>query len=292
MSEGSALWPQGFLLVVAGVFGLVVGSFLNVVIHRLPRDESLVHPGSHCPRCGRAVRPWENVPVLSYLLLRGRCAGCRGSISWRYPAVELATALLFVGVAWRHGPGVQLTLWCAFAAALFTAAVIDFELRIVRAAQTLGGLGEGLLAVPLVSWLDGLPWWPVLAESLLGAVTGGGSLWIIGFLHARLSATLGRRFEHWPEDDYPRPTEADYWLWFPGMGLGDVKLLAMIGVFLGPAGVLETLCIASLAGLVLGMVLATLARSFSQPFGFGPALALGAICVLMSPVRLAAWLMP
>ena len=98
---------------LAFMVGAVVGSFLNVVIHRLPRDESLVSPGSHCPGCGRAVRPWENVPLLSYLWLRGRCAGCGVRIPLRYPAVECATGLLFAAIVWRHGLGPMTPLWLA-----------------------------------------------------------------------------------------------------------------------------------------------------------------------------------
>ena len=119
----------------------------------------------------------------------------------------------------------------------------------------------------------------------MGALLGGGLLWSVAFLHARVSVALGRSFEHWPGEgaEVPKPSSADYWLWFPGMGLGDVKLLAMIGAFLGPWGVLETIVTASLLGLGLGLVYAAVTRKLNAPFGFGPAIAAGALLALLFP---------
>jgi leader peptidase (prepilin peptidase)/N-methyltransferase len=269
----------------AGVFGLVVGSFLNVVVHRLPRGESIVRPGSHCPRCGRSILPWENVPVLSYLWLRGRCRGCGGRISLRYPAIELLTGGLFLAIVLRFGVSIMTPVWLAFAAALVAAAVIDFDHRIIPDEISLGGLLLALVCVPLARSTAAMSLADALLHSAAGALLGGGVLWVVGFVHARVAVAAGRRFEHWPGEDEapPGPGSLDYWVWFPGIGFGDVKLLAMIGAVLGPFGVLETLLAASLVGLVFGLAWAAVTRSWAAPFGFGPALASGALFVMLFP---------
>jgi leader peptidase (prepilin peptidase)/N-methyltransferase len=272
-------------LAFAFALGLVLGSFLNVVAHRLPRGESVVRPGSRCPACARSIRPWENVPVLSWLLLRGRCRGCSGRISWRYPLVELSTGLLFLLVAARYGASPFTPLWMLFAAALLAAALIDFEHQIIPDEVSLGGLLAGLLLVPLLRWEGGAQLGAACLASAGGALLGGGMLWLVGFLHARVSVAMGRSFDHWPGvgEELPRLGSVDYWTWFPGMGFGDVKLLAMIGAFLGPLGVVTTVLAASLLGLLFGLGWALATRSWDSPFGFGPALAGGALVALLTP---------
>jgi len=283
-----ATLPAGWLAAYAGVLGLIVGSFLNVVIHRLPRGESIVRPGSHCPGCKRPIRVWENIPVLSYLWLRGRCRGCGARISLRYPAIELLTGGLFAAIALRYGAVPMTPLWLAFAAALVVAAAIDFDHHIIPDEISLGGLVLAVVCVPLVRFLAGTELGEALAWSAGGALLGGGVLWIVGFTHARIAVASGRRFEHWPGagGEPPRPTSLDYWVWFPGVGFGDVKLLAMIGAVLGPVGVLETIVVASCAGLLLGLAWAAVQRRWNAPFGFGPALAAGALFVTLVPYRL------
>jgi leader peptidase (prepilin peptidase)/N-methyltransferase len=273
------------LLTLAFALGATVGSFLNVVIERLPRRESLVRPGSRCPGCGHAVKPWDNVPVLSWLWLRGRCRACRARISPRYPAIELLTGLLFAAVVLRYGVVPMTLVWWLFAAALVAAAAIDFEHREIPDEISLGGLALGLLGAPLARTLAGRPFGAALLDSLAGALLGGGLFWLVGFAHARLSRALGRTFEHWPGEGKvaPTPGQLDYWIWFPGVGFGDVKLLAMIGAVQGVAGVLETLIAASLAGLVLGLAWAVATRRWRAPFGFAPALAVGALAVALVP---------
>lgn len=273
------------LVALAALLGLVLGSFLNVVVHRLPRGESLLRPGSRCPDCARPIRPWENVPLLSWLLLRGRCRGCGGRISWRYPALELGTALLFVLVALRYGASPFTPLWMLFAAALLAAALIDFEHHIIPDEISLGGLVAGLLLVPPLRWSGGAELGQACLASAGGALLGGGMLWLVGFLHARASVALGRSFEHWPGagEELPRPRSLDYWTWFPGMGFGDVKLMAMIGAFLGPLGVVATVLAASLLGLLFGLCWVAVTRRWDSPFGFGPALAGGALVTLLLP---------
>jgi leader peptidase (prepilin peptidase) / N-methyltransferase len=270
---------------IAFAFGLVIGSFLNVVVYRLPRGESIVWPGSRCPACSRAIRPFENIPLISYLLLGGRCRGCAAPISLRYPALELLTAVLFAVIALETGPRVDTALWCAFAAMLVAAAAIDAEHRIIPDELSVGGLAAGLVLVPIMEALHGEPYLSALLRSFWGALLGGGLLWSVGFTHARLSGALGRTFEHWPGDGaaYPVPGSLDYWTWFPGLGFGDVKLLAMIGAFVGPGGVVETLLAASIAGLALGLASALVTRRWDSPFGFGPALAVGALLVILVP---------
>ena len=286
----ASLLSPGALVGVAFAFGLVVGSFLNVVIHRLPRGESIVRPGSRCPGCGHPIAAWENVPVLSYLWLRGRCRGCGAAISPRYPLVELLTGGVFALLIAVQGVSWMTPLWLVFAAALIAVAAIDFDHRLIPDEISLGGLAVGLIAVPALRSLEGAPYFGALFESGLGALLGGGLLWTVGFAHARISTALGRSFDHWPGEgeELPRPSDLDYWVWFPGLGFGDVKLLAMIGAFVGPLGVVETILAAALAGLALGLGWVALERNWSSPFGFAPAIAIGAIGVLISPVHLLA----
>jgi len=276
--------PRVFVA-LAAVVGLLIGSFLNVVIYRLPAGESVVFPPSHCPSCDTRIRAWDNIPVLSYLLLRGRCRSCAASISIRYPAVEAFTGLLFAAIAWHFGPGLEALLFAAFGAALVVAALVDFDHQIIPDEISLGGLVLGLILAPAVRYASGVPLAQAVTWSLVGALLGGGLLWSVAFFHARLATAMGREFEHWPGEgeELPRPSSLDYWVWFPGMGFGDIKLLAMIGAVLGPWGVLQTIVAASLVGLAMGLGWALVTRSFDQPFGFAPAIAAGAIVALLVP---------
>ena len=214
-------------LVMVGALGLVVGSFLNVVIHRVPRGESIVHPRSRCPGCGGAIAAFDNVPVFSWLLLRGRCRSCRAPISARYPLVELATGVVFVAIAIGQGASAPTILWWGFASALIAAAGIDFDERWIPDSISLGGIAAGLALMPLARWLAAEDYASALRSALAGAALGGGLLWIVGFAHARVSQALGREFEHWPGEGeaLPKFASLDYWTWFPGLGFGDVKLM-------------------------------------------------------------------
>jgi leader peptidase (prepilin peptidase)/N-methyltransferase len=268
-------------LLFAFAVGLAVGSFLNVVIHRLPRGESIVRPGSRCPSCRTPIAAFHNVPLLSYLWLRGRCRDCSARISPRYPAIEALSGLSYAALFAVHGLTPVTLLWWAFAAALIVAAFVDFDEGFIPDEVSLGGLGLGLVLLPLLRALAGEPYAWALSESALGALLGAGSLWIVGFAHARLSVALGRTFPHWPGEGEapPRPGSLDYWLWFPGLGLGDVKLLGMVGAFLGPTGAVQTILLASLLGLPLGLALTRGMRGLAAPFGFGPAIAAAALVV-------------
>jgi leader peptidase (prepilin peptidase)/N-methyltransferase len=226
----------------AGVLGAIVGSFLNVVAYRLPRRGSLVRPASHCPSCKAPVRPYDNVPILSYVLLRGRCRNCGAKISGRYPLVEAATAGLCVGAVLAHSSAAGLALSVALILVLVPAAVIDFEHRIIPNRLNAAG---ALIALGLGLGLDaaGEP------ERLLAAACAGGFL---------LVAALAYR---------------------GGMGMGDVKLAAVMGLFLGRA-VAAAMLIALLAGVLVGAVIiarkgARAGRKTAVPFG--PFLALGGL---------------
>ncbi len=291
MIELSSL-PISFVVTAASVFGLAIGSFLNVVIYRLPRGESLSIPASHCPGCQVPLAPWDNIPVLSFLILRGHCRRCRIAISPRYPAIELLTAVTFGAIAWQYGPIAMMPVFCVFGAALIAASTIDIDHRIIPDEISVGGLALALVVVPAVRALSGEPLARELSFSVAGALLGGGSLWVLGFAHARISTWSGRTFAHWPGpgEELPKPSSLDYWLWFPGMGFGDVKLLAMIGAVLGPLGVFEALLAASLAGLALGLSWAAATRSWKAPFGFGPAIAAGAMLVVLTPDGWLPWL--
>ena len=241
-----------------------------MVIHRLPRGTSLSHPGS-------TVRPalprWrvDNGPVLAWLWFRGRCRGCATPISWRYPAVELGTGLLFAAIAWRYGWQPMTPLWCAFGAALLAGAVIDFDHQIIPDEISLGGLVLALLLVPLARVASGDDWPGAIGFSAGGAALGGGVFWVVGFAHARISTALGRRFEHWPGEGEPLPTPGtrDYWMWFPGVGFGDVKLLAMMAPWSARSASADDLA-ASLTGLVLGSPGRVALRRLGAPSASGP----------------------
>jgi leader peptidase (prepilin peptidase) / N-methyltransferase len=229
----------------AGLFGAMIGSFLNVVVYRLPRRESLVRPGSHCPSCGAGVRPYDNVPVLSWLLLRGHCRNCSSAISPRYPLVEALTALLCVGAVLTDAGAATITLNVAFILLLVPIALIDVEHRIIpNRLTTLGAI----LALALGTALDpsGEP-----ARLIAGAAAGG----------ALLLAALA----------YPG-----------GMGMGDVKLAGVMGLFLGSA-VAPAMLIALFAGAIFGAFV--IARKGAQAgrktaIPFGPFLALGSVAAV------------
>jgi leader peptidase (prepilin peptidase)/N-methyltransferase len=279
-----AFAPGG--LAVVGLLGAIVGSFLNVVIHRVPRGESIVRPRSRCPSCRTAIASFDNVPVLSWLLLRGRCRHCRAPISARYPLIEALTGAAFVAIAVTHGASALTVLWWIFAAGLIAAAGIDFDERWIPDSISLGGLALGLAGVPAAQALAGVPYTSALAESAAGAALGGGALWLVGFLHARVSQALGREFEHWPGEGNPLPKfpSADYFTWFPGLGFGDVKLMAAVGAFLGPIGVAQSILLAALLGVGVGLAALGVRRDATTPFGFVPAIAAAALLVAALPL--------
>jgi len=243
--------------VLAALFGLLIGSFLNVCIHRLPKDESIVWPASHCTSCSRALAWYENIPVFSYLALRGRCRTCRARISLQYPIVELATAGIVVGALAWYGLTPLFAVRAAFACAMLVLFAIDLQHQILPNEITVPGIVLGLTASVFLE-----PGW---RSALVGAVAGGGVLWLVGWVYERV-----RRQE--------------------GLGFGDVKMLAMIGAFLGWPLMLLTLVLASFAGSAVGLGLIAARRGgMGSKLPFGSFLAVGAIVAALAGPDLVAW---
>jgi leader peptidase (prepilin peptidase)/N-methyltransferase len=244
----------GVAAALAAVFGTIIGSFLNVVAYRLPRKESLSHPPSRCPNCGAPVKPYDNVPVLSWLLLRGRCRNCRERIAWRYPLVEAGTGVLCALVVLAEGADRSVWLGLAFVLLLVPITLIDLDFRLIPNTLTLAGAVVAIALVLLTRPDD-------LVEHLIAAAAAGGFL---------LVAAIA----------YPA-----------GMGMGDVKLAGVMGLFLGRA-----VGPAMFAAMILGTVVGALviARKGSKEgrktaIPFGPYLALGGLIGLFAGEPVVEW---
>lgn len=287
--EGLLGLPLWMMCALVAVFGAIIGSFLNVVIHRLPREESIVFPNSRCPSCAALISPFDNIPLISYVILRGRCRKCRAPISWRYPAVELLTALLYAGVflidvLLRGGLTLAIPFDLIFVSALVALVFIDAEHMLLPNAITYPGIVFAVIARLTLPYLvgiyafDDLPslasgtfsTWPVWAVSLLGAalgaLVGGGSLWLIGWLWERL-----------------RGVEA--------MGLGDVKMMFMVGAYLGWRLTILTIFLGVFSGAVtgIGVMMKRRARDMQMQLPFGIFLGIGAIVSLLVGSRIITW---
>lgn len=239
--------------IVVGVLGAMIGSFLNVCIHRMPRDESIVLPGSHCTSCGKAVAWYDNIPILSWFILRGRCRHCGAAFSFRYPGIEALTAAMFVLLYLKFGLGTRLAIYALFASALIVITFVDLDFRIIPDEISIGGIPVGFALAfvnPDLTWMD----------SLTGIAVGGGFLLALGIGY---HAVTGRT----------------------GMGGGDIKLLAAIGAFLGWKSVLAVILISSVLGAVVGIAAMIVTRSDSKlALPFGPFLAGAAVlCVFFGP---------
>ncbi|HON62511.1 MAG: prepilin peptidase [Bacteriovoracaceae bacterium] len=239
------------------VIGLFIGSFLNVCIHRIPREESIVFPSSRCPKCREKIRPWDNIPVLSYLFLRGRCRHCKEKISPRYPLVETLSALIALAMLYRFGLTAAFFIYYAWACVLLVITFIDIDYQIIPDSLSIGGIVVGLALV----------WWlPVsYPEALIGLGVGAGLLIVVIYGYYFLTGKQG-------------------------MGGGDVKLLGMIGVFTGWEGVLFTIFMGSLLGSLVGIPWALLQKKNMQAaIPFGPFLALGAFIHVLFGDMLIDW---
>ncbi|MBV8841336.1 MAG: prepilin peptidase [Bryobacterales bacterium] len=232
--------------IIAFLAGLLIGSFLNVCIHRLPRDLSIVQPRSFCPNCKRTIAWYDNIPLLSYALLRGRCRYCGQRIAIGYPVVELTTAVCFAICVGTLGPTLPALKWCVFSALLIALTATDFEQRILPNELTIGGTAAGLafaLVVPLYPGAEPLA---SFEASLLGAAVAGGSIWFVGWAYKKV-----RRRE--------------------GMGFGDVKMIAMMGAFLGARDALLTMAAGSALGAIAGIAFIKIAgkdpSTYELPFG-------------------------
>lgn len=270
--------PAAFVVAVVAVFGALIGSFLNVVIHRVPREESIAFPASHCPTCDAAIRPYDNIPVVSWAVLRGRCRSCRAPISARYPAVELLTAVMFALTYLLHsGLTLSLPFDLAFVAALLALIFIDAEHMILPNVITYPGAALALLARVVVPNLYGVatlggaqtqprPWLVSFGGALLGALAGGGFLWLVGWLWERA-----------------RGVEA--------MGLGDVKMMFMVGAYLGWPLTLLTIFVGVLTGSIAGVavMLGRKERDMRMMLPFGIFLGAGSLVSLFFGTAIIDW---
>ncbi len=244
--------------VVSIIFGALVGSFLNVCIFRLPKGESIIIPGSHCPHCHHPIVFYDNIPLLSYLVLGGRCRYCKKSISAQYPLIEGIAAISSLCLFLRYGLSWSYLFYFSFVAALIVITAIDLYHQIIPDAISIPGVGFGLLGALILPHIT-------FFNSLMGTLLGGGSLFIIATLYQ--------------------------WLFKrEGMGGGDVKLLAMIGAFLGWEAVILTILLSSLIGSLTGILIMTLkGKDFKYAIPFGPFLSLGAVIALLYKDEIIFW---
>jgi leader peptidase (prepilin peptidase)/N-methyltransferase len=242
-----------FFGLYAFLFGAAVGSFLNVVVARLPRRESLVSPGSKCPTCGRPIRFYDNIPIVSFLILGARCRDCGTKISPCYPVTEFVTACTFTGIFLRFGATSTTVVFCLFAAAMIAVFRIDLEHMIIPDAITLNGIPVGMAAA-ICGFIPGVDWkW-----TIIGTLLGGAVLYVPALIY-----------------EWLRGVE--------GLGGGDVKLLAMIGAFTGPLGVIFVLLFSSLVGSIIGMAgMVIRSTTSTTPIPFGPFIAAAAFLYLFA----------
>jgi leader peptidase (prepilin peptidase)/N-methyltransferase len=250
--------PRMPVYLVVLVLGAVIGSFLNVCIHRLPRGESVAWPASRCPSCAAPIAVYDNVPILSYLFLRGRCRACGASISIRYPLVELANALGYALILWQFGPGWPALIYALLFSALLVVSGIDLSHQIIPNVITLPGIVLGFLCAVTILPVGAL-------DSLLGILVGGGILWGLAWA-------------------------SPYVFGKEGMGLGDIKLVAMVGAFLGWRPALLTIMVGAVVGSVVGLSLIALkVMRREQYIPFGPFLALGAVVAMLFYREVVEW---
>jgi leader peptidase (prepilin peptidase)/N-methyltransferase len=251
------MMSDALAMTLLALLGLAVGSFLNVCIHRLPERTSVVSPGSRCPGCGYELRWYDNIPVVSYALLGGRCRSCRSRISIRYPIIEIITMAVFLAHYRVIGADIILVPRLFFACLLIVLFAIDLEHHLLPNAITLPGIVVGLLFSLL------LP--PGIISAAIGTLIGGGSLWLIGEAYYRYSGQ-------------------------EGMGGGDVKMLAMIGAFLGWKLAIVTLVFSSIAGGLIGMLVLAIRRGgLKHALPYGTFLALGALVASLYGDQIVEW---
>ena len=246
------------LLFYTFFFGLCIGSFLNVCIYRLPLGKSIIRPRSMCPSCGRAIHALDNIPLFSFLILRGKCRNCDTPIPWRYPLVELITGLFAVCVFLKFGLDARTLIYFLFIAGLLVITFIDIDHKIIPDIISLPGIPVGFVAAFMIPDLS-------YKNSLAGILIGGGSLYAVAWIY-----TLITRRE--------------------GMGGGDIKLLAMIGAFIGWQGVIFTIFSASAVGTAVGLTQMIISRgNMKLAIPFGPFLSIGAITYIFFGREIIAW---
>lgn len=241
--------PDWIIGIFVFLFGAVIGSFLNVCIHRLPKNLSLISPGSFCPSCEHHIPFYDNIPILSYLLLLGRCRNCRAIISFRYPFVEFMNALLFLLLFLKFGLSLEFFFYAPFTSASIALFFIDWKNKILPDVITISGIIFGLGLAPFIDSFG-------IIDSLLGAACGFVVFFLVAFIYEKIT---GR----------------------DGMGGGDIKMIAMVGAFLGLQGVIATIFISSLLGAVFGLSLIIfLKKNFRYAVPFGCFIALGGLICL------------
>lgn len=252
--------------ILAFIFGSIVGSFLNVCIHRMPLGESIVWPHSHCPKCKKKIPAYDNIPFLSYIILKGRCRFCKEKISIRYPLVELLTAIMFVLVFSRYRLSYDFFVYIIFICALLIATFVDIQHRIIPDEISIGGIILGFI----LNSIKGFQLKPIaydlkpMLASLSGIIVGGGIIYLIGFLFDAVYFKILKR----------PPIQGET----SSMGGGDVKLLAMMGAFLGWQKAIIIFFLAPFFGAVIGIINLVIKKDHTIPYG--PFLSLAAILSL------------
>jgi len=249
---------SSFFIVYSILLGLALGSFINVCIYRIPLKKSIISPPSTCTNCGGKIKFYDNIPLISYLILLGKCRHCRHLISWQYPAVEALTGLLSLALFIRYGLSYQYILYLLFIATLLTITFIDLQHKIIPDVLSLPGIIVGWTAsfvLAHISWLD----------SLIGIIAGGGSLFLVAFTYERITGK-------------------------EGMGGGDIKLLAMIGAWMGWRSLPLIVLISSVTGAVIGLTFILLAgKGYRFRIPFGPFLSFGTLFYFFFGNELTRW---
>jgi len=258
-------FPPWSLYALAGILGAILGSFANVCIWRMPRGESVVWPPSHCPGCGRRLSWWENVPILSFVILRARCRTCKSRISVRYPIVELAMTGLALLTWWYFGEPLRFLVYlCLFILPMVIVTGIDLYHRIIPDSISLPGIGVGLIVHLLLDGGGDRFLW-VAIDSVAGVLVGGGALYLVAFAYEKVRKQMG-------------------------MGGGDIKLIAMMGAFFGWKAALLILLMASFLGSIVGLlVIMILRKDLKYGIAFGPFLAAAGVINLFAGARIISW---
>jgi leader peptidase (prepilin peptidase) / N-methyltransferase len=250
--------PSGIIFFIVFVFGACIGSFLNVCIYRIPAARSIVRPRSSCPECNSTIRFYDNIPILSYLWLRGKCRDCGTEFSARYPVIEFITGLLACACFIKFGLSIEAAVYFCFIAALVVISFIDIDHQIVPDSISLPGIPVGLISSFILPSIH-------FKEALIGVFLGGGVLYFIAWGYQLITGK-------------------------EGMGGGDIKLLAMIGAFIGWKGVLIVIFISSAAGAFIGIVLMLVAnKTLKYAVPFGPFLSLGAVVYILLGPEIIQW---
>ena len=240
------------------ILGLIVGSFSNVCIYRIPKNESIVYPASHCPKCSSKIKPYDNIPLLSYILLKGRCRNCKSKISIQYPIVEFFTGLIYLIIYLLYGLSIQTLVYIILSSALIIIAFVDLNEQVILGVLSLPGIVIGLILsffVPYISFIN----------SALGVAVGGGIILII-----RLAGSLIFKKE--------------------SMGLGDIELAAMIGAFLGWRYIIISLFLGFFLGALAGIILIlSKIKSREDAIPFGPFIVLGSFITLLWGEKIISW---